>query len=223
VFWLRIVVPRDLHQRVGRREWRFSLRTREPLIARLRCLETTLAVARLHTIIRSMRTLTDTQIADIAKAYLAWALKHAVDGAQTMAAGPLVAELDGEAMELRSVQQLDDGAPENERKALIEALNRKRADLVVQKQGWAAKHLAAEFSNTQGSTSLALMLRAKPPCSTLSAALRSKNTGSGWPRWKATMPKPLPATRCSTASHCRCKWIGAQRRSLPLKDRRSAR
>lgn len=150
VFWLRIVVPRDLHQRVGRREWRFSLRTREPLIARLRCLETTLAVARLHTIIRSMRTLTDTQIADIAKAYLAWALKHAVDGAQTMAAGPLVAELDGEAMELRSVQQLDDGAPENERKALIEALNRKRADLVVQKQGWAAKHLAAEFSNTQG-------------------------------------------------------------------------
>lgn len=63
VYWVRIVIPRDLRNRLHRREWRFSLRTRDPSIARLRYLEIAAAIGRLHSFIRSMRALTDTQIA----------------------------------------------------------------------------------------------------------------------------------------------------------------
>jgi hypothetical protein len=48
VFWVRVVVPRHLRHRLKRREWRFSLRTRETGTARLRCIEATLAIERAH-------------------------------------------------------------------------------------------------------------------------------------------------------------------------------
>lgn len=151
VFWIRIAVPRDLCTRLHRREWKFSLRTREPHIAKLRCLEATLAIERLQTMVRAMPTLTDAQITDTAKAYLEWALKHAVDGARAMAAGPLALQTrDYGEVDAQSVQQLADGTPDHERNALTDGLNRLRSDLAACRLDWAAKPLAADFARSQG-------------------------------------------------------------------------
>ncbi len=136
VFWIRIVVPRDLCNRLHRREWKFSLRTREPRLAKLKCLEATLAIERLQSAIRAMPSLTDAQIADTAKAYLEWALKHAVDGAKAMAMGPVVISTrDYGEVQVQSVQQLADGTPEQERKAVADGLARLKSDLIARRAG----------------------------------------------------------------------------------------
>jgi arsenate reductase-like glutaredoxin family protein len=85
VFWIRIAVPRDLQQRLRRREWNFSLRTREPKVARLNCLKAHLAIEQLQSEIRALPSLTDDQIATTAKAYLEWALTESVRDLKTLA------------------------------------------------------------------------------------------------------------------------------------------
>ena len=52
-------MPRDLCNRVQRQEWKFSLRCREPHVAKLRCLKATLAIERTHLIAREMPHLPD--------------------------------------------------------------------------------------------------------------------------------------------------------------------
>ena len=81
-FWIRITVPRDLRDRLRRREWKFSLRTREPRQAKLKCLEAILAIERVQTIARHTPSLTNDQIDATARAYLTWALNHATRAAQ---------------------------------------------------------------------------------------------------------------------------------------------
>lgn len=59
IFWLRMTVPRALRSRLGRTEWKFSLRTGEPVTAKIRCLEVARAIARVQLIAREMTNLTD--------------------------------------------------------------------------------------------------------------------------------------------------------------------
>jgi hypothetical protein len=152
VFWIRIAVPRDLCNRLHRREWKLSLRTRELRAAKLRCLEVSLAIERLHMTSRAMPMLTDAEIAATAKAYLEWALKHAIDGMKAMTAETMHVVIDGEGdVRVQGVQQLADGTPELERKALSEGLERLRSDLVAGRHDWATKPLADEFARSQGS------------------------------------------------------------------------
>lgn len=148
-FWVRITVPRDLQRRLSRREWKFSLRTREPRRARLNCLEATLAIARVTKIAREMAGLTDQQIASAARAYLAWALKHATRAAQDD--GKWLAQVTTEdGGTARSLDHLADGDPANERAAMQARLDRLRKDLVTGQHDWAELALATEFARDAG-------------------------------------------------------------------------
>lgn len=135
IYWVRIAVPRDLCNRLQRREWKFSLRTREPRIAKLKCLEATLAIERLQVIVRSMPTLTDAQIIETARAYLGWALRHAATATETRAHEHLLAAND---IIVPSVA--------DERAGLEEGLRKLREDCAAHRQDWAAEHLASGFA-----------------------------------------------------------------------------
>jgi len=86
------------------------------------------AIEQLQIMVGSMPTLTDAQIADTVKAYLEWALKHAVDGTKMMGAGPIVVRTEnGDEAEAQSAQQLADGTPSHERAALVDGLKKLRS------------------------------------------------------------------------------------------------
>jgi integrase len=151
VFWIRIAVPRDLQQRMRRREWKFSLRTREPQVARLNCLKAQLAIERLQSEIRALPSLTDDQIAEAAKAYLEWALTESVRDLKVLAEGPYETLADdGSVVAARPLGQRGDGTTNSERSETRTHLDRKRDDLVARREDWALRSLAAEFAREQG-------------------------------------------------------------------------